>query len=357
MDDLSVSTLMGIGGFAVGLLFGALTYRTNFCTMGSISDAVSFGDFRRARSWMLAIAVAILGAQTLNGLEAVDLTQSIYLGPSLRWFSNISGGLVFGFGMVLASGCPARNLARVGGGDLKALVVLMFIGVFGYMTLRGLIAPSRVLIEDSTTLDLSQLGFPDQQIGSMIAQVLPVNEVQAQAVLAAIVAAVLLVFCFSNAEFRQSTGLVAVGIGAGLLVTASWWITGVLGADDFEPVQLTSLTFIAPTANALQYLMTYTGATIDFGIASVAGAIFGAALAALQGRTFQLISFYDKSDTLHHMIGGAMMGVGGVLALGCTIGQGMTGISTLGLGSVIALASIVLGGCLGLKYMEWKVGL
>lgn len=357
MDELSISTLMGIGGFAVGLLFGALTYRTNFCTMGSISDAVSFGDFRRARSWMLAIAVAILGAQTLNGLEAVDLTQSIYLGPSLRWFSNILGGLVFGFGMVLASGCPARNLARVGGGDLKALVVLMFIGLFGYMTMRGLIAPGRLFIENSTTLDLSLHGIPDQQIGSMIAQVLPVSAGQAQVALAAIFAAAILGFCFSNAEFRQSTGLITVGVGAGLLVTAGWWITGVIGADDFEPAQLASLTFIAPTGDALQYLMTYTGAAINFGIASVAGAILGAALAALQGRTFQLTSFYDKSDTLRHMAGGAMMGVGGVLALGCTIGQGITGISTLGLGSAIALASIVSGGYMGLKYMEWKVGL
>lgn len=357
MDDLSITTLMGIGGFVVGALFGALTYRTNFCTMGSISDAVSFGDFSRARAWMLAIAVAILGSQILYVSGTVDLAKSIYLGPSLRWFSNILGGLVFGFGMVLASGCPARNLARVGGGDLKALVVLIFVGMFGYMTMRGLIAPGRVQIEDATNVDLSQLGIPDQHVGSFIAQGLSVSGTQAHIILAVLVSALLAAFCFSNAEFRRSAGLVAVGLGAGVLVTAGWWVTGVLGADEFEPVPLASLTFIAPAGDGLQYLMTYTGATISFGIASVAGAIAGAFIAALAGRTFQMTSFYDKSDTLRHMIGGAMMGVGGVFALGCTIGQGITGMSTLSLGSVMALASIVLGGYMGLKYMEWKVGL
>lgn len=357
MDDLSITTLMGIGGFVVGGLFGALTYRTNFCTMGSISDAVSFGDFGRARAWMLAIAVAVLGSQLLYVSGTVDLAKSIYLGPSLRWFSNILGGLVFGFGMVLASGCPARNLARVGGGDLKALVVLIFVGVFGYMTMRGLIAPGRVLIEDTTNFDLGQLGIADQHVGSFIAHFFSVAGTQVQVALAVIVSALLAIFCFANAEFRQSAGLVAVGLGAGALVTAGWWVTGVLGADDFDPAALTSLTFIAPTGDGLQYLMTYTGATISFGIASVAGAIAGAFVAAIAGGSFQLTSFYDKSDTLRHMIGGAMMGVGGVFALGCTIGQGITGMSTLGLGSVIALAFIVLGGYMGLKYMEWKVGL
>lgn len=357
MDDLSVTTLMGIGGFVVGALFGALTYRTNFCTMGSISDAVSFGDFGRARAWILAIAVAIIGSQLLYVSGTVDLTKSIYLGPSLRWFSNILGGLIFGFGMVLASGCPARNLARMGGGDLKALVVLIFVGVFGYMTMRGLVAPGRLLIEDSTNYDLSQLGITDQHVGSIVAHGLSVTGTQVHVVLAVIVSALLAIFCFSNVEFRRSAGLLAVGLGAGVLVTAGWWVTGVLGADDFEPAALASLTFIAPTGDGLQYLMTYTGATISFGIASVAGAVVGAFIAAFTGRTFQLTSFYDKSDTLRHMIGGAMMGVGGVLALGCTIGQGITGMSTLSLGSMLALASIVLGGYMGLKYMEWKVGL
>lgn len=357
MEDLEISTIMGIGGFIVGLLFGALTHRTNFCTMGSISDAVSFGDFRRARAWLLAIAVSIAGAHILQYAGLIDLTQSIYLGSGLNWLGAILGGLVFGFGMVIASGCPGRNLARVGGGDLKALVVLLFIGLFGYMALRGLTAPLRSFIQTGTTFDLTAIGISDQQLGTVISDISGLAQPTAQAGSAALVVLAILVFCFRNAEFRTSSSHVAAGIGIGLLVTAGWYITGVIGGDEFEPAQLASLTFVAPSGNGMQYLMTFTGATINFGIATVGGAILGAFLSAMAGGHFTLTSFYDKKDTARHMIGGAMMGTGGVLALGCTIGQGITGISTLGLGSAIALVSIVIGGYAGIKHMERAIGL
>ncbi len=357
MDDLQISTVMGIGGFVVGLLFGILTHRTNFCTMGSISDAVSFGDFRRMRAWLLAIAVAIAGAHLLHLYSVVDLTQSIYLGASLNWIGAIVGGSIFGFGMVLSSGCPGRNLVRVGSGDLRALVVLIFVGLFGYMALRGLTAPVRDYIQTSLSFDLNSAGIENQQIGTIFSSLLPLSEATAQGLVAAIAVAGLLFFCFRSAEFRTSPPHVIVGIGAGVLITAGWWFTGVFGADDFEPAPLTSLTFIAPTADGLQYLMTYTGATINFGVASVGGAILGAYLSALTAGHFNLSTFYDKTDTIRHMLGGAMMGTGGVLALGCTIGQGMTGISTLSLGSLLAVLALVFGGYQGIKYMERAVGL
>jgi uncharacterized membrane protein YedE/YeeE len=357
MDELEGSTIMGIGGFVVGLLFGALTHRTNFCTMGSISDAVSFEDFRRARAWLLAIAISIAGAHALQYAELIDLTQSIYLGSSLNWLGGILGGLIFGFGMVIASGCPGRNLARVGGGDLKALVVLLFIGLFGYMALRGLTAPVRSFIQTGTMFDLTAVAISDQQLGTVISDLSGLPKKAAQAGSAAIVVVALLFFCFKNTDFRSSPSHIVAGLGIGLLVTAGWWITGVVGGDEFEPAQLASLTFVAPSGNGLQYLMTFTGATINFGIATVGGAILGAFLSATAGRQFFLSSFYDKKDTVHHMLGGAMMGTGGVLALGCTIGQGITGISTLSIGSAIALVSIVTGGYAGIKYMERAIGL
>ena len=357
MEELEVSTIMGIGGFVVGLLFGALTHRTNFCTMGSVNDAVSFGDFRRARAWLLAIAVSIAGAHSLQYTGMIDLTRSIYLGAGLNWLGAILGGLVFGFGMVIASGCPGRNLARVGGGDLKALVVLLFIGLFGYMALRGLTAPVRSFIQSNSTFDLTAINISDQQLGTVIADISGLPLQTAQAGSAALVVLALLFFCFRNTEFRSSSPHIAAGVGIGLLVTAGWYITGVIGADEFEPAQLASLTFVAPSGNGLQYLMTFTGATINFGIATVAGAILGAFASAMVGGNFALTSFYDKKDTARHMIGGAMMGTGGVLALGCTIGQGITGISTLGFGSAIALVSIVIGGYAGIKHMERAIGL
>jgi uncharacterized membrane protein YedE/YeeE len=357
MGDMEISTLMGLCGLIVGILFGALTHRTNFCTMGSISDAISFGDFRRARAWLLAIAVSILGAQFLHYMEAIDITRSIYLGTSLNWTGAIIGGSIFGFGMVLASGCPGRNLVRVGGGDLKALVVLLFIGVFGYMSLRGLTAPVRAELATLTSIDLAPAGMTDQHMGTILSGLSGLPAEGARLALATIIPAILIVFCFKSAEFRHSPGYIAVGIGVGLLVTAGWYVTGVWGNDEFDPVQITSLTFIAPSANGLQYLMTFTGATITFGVATVGGAILGAFLSAITSGKFIMTAFFDKKDTLRHMIGGAMMGTGGVMALGCTIGQGITGMSTLSLGSLLALLAIVAGGYAGIKYMERLVGI
>ena len=357
MEDMEISTLMGISGLIIGLLFGALTHRTNFCTMGSIADVISFGDYKRARAWLLAIAVAIIGAQGMHELEMIDLEQSIYLGSTLNWFGSILGGVVFGFGMVIASGCPGRNLARTGGGDLKALVVLIFIGLFGYMALRGLTAPTRAYIMDATSIDLAASEIESQQLGSILSGLIGLSERAARLGSAAVIAIGLVIFCFANREFRGSTMNIVAGVGAGLLITAGWWATGVLGADDFDPAPLVSLTFIAPTGNGLQYMMTFTGATITFGVATVGGAVLGAFLSAILAGRFHLATFYDKGDTLRHMAGGAMMGTGGVLALGCTIGQGMTGVSTLGLGSIIALAAIVVGGIMGVKYMERLIGL
>ena len=357
MEEMEITTIMGIGGLIVGFLFGVLTHRTNFCTMGAVADVVSFGDWKRARAWVLAMAVAIVGAQTLHSLEMVDLTESIYLGSSLNWFGAILGGLIFGFGMVFASGCPGRNLVRVGGGDLKALVVIIFIGLFGYMALRGLTAPTRAFIVDATSVDLEGAAIADQHLGAILSGLTGMAEGAAYTVAAAVIVVAMLVFCFKDGEFRQSPMNILAGVGGGLLVTAGWYVTGVLGADDFDPQPLVSLTFIAPTGIGIQYLMTFTGATISFGVATVGGMILGAFLSAiLQGR-FIVITFYDKADTMRHMLGGAMMGTGGVMALGCTIGQGMTGVSTLSLTSFIAVAAIVAGGVLGVKQLERMMGL
>ena len=257
--------------------------------MGSISDAVSFGDFRRARAWMLAMAVSIIGAQLLHQTGVVDLGESMYLSSSLNWLGAILGGLIFGFGMVIASGCPGRNLVRVGGGDLKALVVLIFIGLFGYMAQRGLTAPARSFIQTSSMLDLDGIGIANQHIGTIFSGLLSIAPATAQAVAAAIAVLVLIGFCFKSADFRESPPHIIVGIGLGLLITAGWWVTGVLGNDEFDPVQPISLTFVAPTGNGLQYLMSYTGSTINFGIATVGGAILGAFGSAMPPASSSLV--------------------------------------------------------------------
>jgi len=352
MEDLPITTVVASLGFGLGLVFGITVQRTNFCTMGSISDIVFMGDWNRFRAWMLAMAVAILGSQALHASETIDLGETIYLTTNLGWLGAILGGLMFGFGMTLTGGCANKTLIRLGGGNLKSVVVILFMGIFAYMTLRGLIGLVRVQIEGFSMLDLETLGLASQGIPDILAALLGLPEALARGATIVALAGGLLWFCFKSAAFRASRRDIAAGLILGALVPVGWYATGVIGYDEFEPLPLTSYTFVAPAGNAIQYLMTFTGSTIDFGIAVVGGVIAGGFLAAKASGQFRLESFADADDMLRHMIGGALMGTGGVMALGCTIGQGVTGMSTLALGSAIALASIIAGGVFGMKYLE-----
>ena len=351
-EGLPVTTTVAIAGFIAGLVFGATAQRTNFCTMGALSDIVFMEDYRRMRAWLLAIAVAIIGTQALHAAGLIDIYQSIYLGNTLSWFGALSGGLLFGFGMVLAGGCGNKTLVRIGGGNLKSLIVFLVMGIVAYMTLRGLTGLLRVEIEDLTSVDLSRYGLGSQGLADLGAAGLGVGRESLRWVLCVVMGGGLLFFCFKDAGFRRSPANVSSGLIIGVLICSGWWITGVLGYDDFEPTPLTSFTFVAPSGESIQYLMIFTGATINFGIAAVAGVIAGSFVAAMTGGTFHLESFADTRDVLRNLGGAALMGFGGVVAMGCTIGQGITGISTLSAGSLIALLGIVAGGLLGFKYLE-----
>lgn len=347
MLDLPAYQTVAWLGFGAGLAFGAIAQRTNFCTMGAISDILYMGNYVRLRMWLLAMAVAIAGSQALAGVGLVDLGGSIYLTPSLGWLGAIAGGLLFGFGMTIAGGCGNRNLVRFGAGNLKSLVVLLVIGLFAYMTLRGLTGALRAAAIEPAALDLRRFGLDTQAVSGMVAAAgLP----SAVAGIAAV--AGLLAYCFSSAEFRARPAAIAGGIGIGALVVAGWAITGIAGNDDFEPVPVASFTFIGPTGEALVYAMTWTGAKINFGIASVLGVISGAFLAAKMSGEFRVEAFTDVADMKRNLAGAALMGIGGVTAMGCTIGQGLTGVSTLAAGSIIAVLAICAGGYVGLKYLE-----
>ena len=352
MEELPVSTLTGILGFGLGLIFGATAQRTNFCTMGAISDMMLMGDGNRFRAWMLALAVAILGAQGLQGLELVDLNRSIYLNTSLGWAGAIVGGLMFGFGMTMTGGCGYRTLVRFGAGNLKSLVVAIMLGIFAYMTVRGLTGLARIQFESVTNINLVDAGLAAQGMPDMVAAVTGISLEAARWALTLAFAGGLLWFCLKSARFRASPRNIVAGLILGALVPAAWYATGVFGFDDFEPAPLASFTFVAPVGESLQYLMTFTGSTVNFGIAAVGGVIAGSFAAAKGSGTFRIESFSDANDMFRHLIGGAIMGVGGVMALGCTIGQGLSGMSTLALGSLIALLSIIAGGVLGIKYLE-----
>jgi uncharacterized membrane protein YedE/YeeE len=352
MSDIPVTTVIGIGGLTIGLVFGAVVQRTNFCTMGGISDAVLIGDGRRLRAWLLAMAVAMIGTQALHFGGYIDINKSIYLAPNLGWLGAILGGAMFGFGMTQAGGCASKTLVRLGSGNLKSLVVVAVLGIFAYMTLRGLLAVPRLRIEAASNVDLAAHGFSDQNVGEMAGAAIGLPTEPARAAAATALALLFLVICFKDASFRRSLPDIVGGVVVGLCAVGGWLVTGVLAADDFNPVPLASITFVAPAGESLQYLMTFTGSTINFGIALVGGVIGGSFLTAVTTGSFRVESFVDRQDLTRHLSGAMLMGTGGVLALGCTIGQGITGMSTLSLGSMIAWLSILGGAYLGIKYLE-----
>ena len=350
--ELAVSTLVGTGAFVVGSVFGWTAQKTNFCTMGALSDVVFMGDWRRFRSWMLAVAVAVIGTQGLQVGGLVAVGKSIYLTPNLGWAGAVLGGLIFGFGMTLGGGCGNKTLVRLGGGNLKSLVVFLVLGLCAYMTLRGLIALARLQLETSNLNLTSLLGLTSQGMPEILPRLTGVPVAGLRLGLTALLGGGLAAWCFKDAAFRASGRDVTAGLVIGLLVVAGWAVTGILGNDDFDPAPVASFSFVAPMGSSLQYLMSFTGSTIDFGIAAVGGVIFGSFLAAKTGGSFRLEGFADTPDLIRHLGGAVLMGVGGVLALGCTIGQGITGMSTLAASAPLALGSIILGGVLGLKYLE-----
>lgn len=351
MEEMEIGTVVAIAGFVLGGLFGATAQRTNFCTMGAISDMVFMGNWNRMRAWMMAIAVAMLVSQAMHALEIVDLTESIYLTTNFAWAGAIIGGLMFGFGMTMGGGCGNKTLVRLGAGNLKSLVVAVVLGIFAYMTLRGLIGMGRVELEAVTNIDLSE-NYESQGIPDLLAGLTGMSAEMLRWIVTILIGGGLLAFCFKDAGFRASKRDMAAGLIIGLLVPAAWYATGVIGYDDFDPTPLNSFTFVNPTGESIMYLMTFSGSTINFGIAAVGGVIAGSFVMAMATKSFQVESFNDASDMIRHLIGAALMGTGGILAMGCTVGQGITGMSTLALGSVIALASIIAGGVYGMKYLE-----
>jgi uncharacterized membrane protein YedE/YeeE len=340
----------------VGIVFGAITNKTNFCTMGAVSDWINTGSKDRLRAWLLAIGIAILISQTMVARGVIDLSEAAMLSANFGWLGHILGGFLFGIGMTLSSGCGERILVRVGGGNLKSLVVLILMGITAYMTMRGILSLVRVNAIEVTNINLASSGLSNQGMGTLLAAALGMeNTALVNKVVAAVLGLGLIVYAFSARTFRGNFNNVLAGVVVGLIIPAGWYITGVVGFDDFDPVRIQSFTIVAPTAESFMYLMTFTGSTISFGVAAVFGIILGSFLYVILTGKFRLETFTDRSDMIHHMQGGVLMGFGGVLALGCTVGQGLTGMSTLALGSLLTLISIIFGSALAMKIEYYRL--
>jgi uncharacterized membrane protein YedE/YeeE len=353
------------GAFALAFIFGAVGNKTNFCTMGAVSDWVNMGDKNRLRMWLLAIAVALLGSSALQLAGVVDLSKSIYQGPNFTWLSYILGGFLFGVGMTLGSGCGSKTLIRIGGGNLKSLVVYVFLGIAAYMTLRGLFGAFRVGVLEKASITFTS----GQDLPSLLAAATGVAKATWTAIVAATLGGALAAYAYASKEFRASFDYTLGGVVTGLVVVGGWFVSGKLGyiAEDPQTLQeafvatntgrMESFSFVSPLAYTLEYLMLWTDKSkiVTYGIASALGVIAGSAAYALATRTFRWEGFHDAEDTANHIVGGILMGFGGITALGCTIGQAVTGISTLALGSFLTFAAIVAGSALTMKYQYWRI--
>jgi uncharacterized protein len=352
--------------FALAALFGAIAQRTHFCTMGAVADIVNIGDWTRMRMWLLAMGVAMLGFNGMVALGWVQAADSVYAGARLIWLSNALGGLLFGFGMVLASGCGNKMLVRVGGGSLKALVVFAVLGLASYATLRGLTAVWRVNTVDTVALQLPV----GQDLPTLLSHALGGGMAlpHLAGLLGAVLGGALIVFVLARPEGRTAEVWLA-GLGIGAVVVGVWWVSGRLGHLSEHPLTLEntflatntqrmeSLSFVAPIAYTLDWLILFSDSskTLTIGIVCTLGVVAGSAAVALATRRFHWEGFGGTEDTANHLAGATLMGVGGVTALGCTVGQGLSGVSTLALGSFIALAGIIAGAVLGLRWQIWRL--
>jgi uncharacterized membrane protein YedE/YeeE len=339
----SAANVVLAAGLLIGLLYGAVALLSGFCLMSSLRGWWAKGDSRLVRTYALALGVAIAATQLLAAGGMVDLGKTIYLQPSFSAPLMFAGGLLFGYGMVLANGCGSRALVLLGSGNLRSFVVVIVLGIAAEMTLKGLIAPARIAALQGSQITAAVTSLPAWL------STLGVNEVSARMLAASAMSGALIIFAFAHTPFQRAWGQIAAGIVVGLLVAAGWFATGYLGADDFNPTPVTSLTFIAPIADTLQYVMLSTGLTLNFGIVTVAGVFAGSLVTALATRRFHWEGFTSPRHMRRSTGGAALMGAGGAMAYGCSIGQGLTGLSTLALASFVAVAGILLGTAAGLR--------
>jgi hypothetical protein len=364
-ESVNLAAWVVWGGFGLALVLGFVAARTNFCTMGAISDVVNMEHWGRVRMWLLAIAVAMIGTNLLYYGDLIDLSKSIYQRPSLPWLSMLVGGILFGIGMTLAGGCANKNLLRLGGGSLRSLVVLVFVAISAYMTLKGLFGQWRSSFLDPVALDLSGLGMQGQGLPHLLAALTGLPAKAALLASTAVVALSLLIFVFKDKRFRTNGEQVIGGAILGLIITAAWYLTGHIGfAENPETLELTffgtssrtleSMSFVAPVAYTLELLMLWTDKSLrlTFGVATVLGVALGSLIYALGARKFRWEGFASVEDLGNQIVGGLLMGFGGVTAMGCTIGQGMSGVSTLAIGSFIALSGIVAGSVATMKWQQ-----
>ena len=350
------------GGVALGLALGAAGQASRFCVRGAIADWYTLGSRARMASWVLVVTVAMAGTQWLAATQVFDASRALAWSPRLAWASSAVGGLMFGAGMLLAAGCPQRSLVKAGSGNLRAIVTLLVAAVSAQMALRGVFAEARASTVDNWALDVNGA----QDLGSLGAHLSGAASPGVwRAALVALLLAAAVLWLWRHGRSMSAAQWVGSAV-LGLTVPAAWWLTGGLGFLAEHPETLEAawlgtqsgrpegLSFTAPIAHSLDLLTLWTdqNTTLSFGVALCLGAVLGSLVSALVRREFRWESFDNARELRNHLLGGVLMGVGGVTALGCSVGQGVTGLAMLSAGAVIAVAGIVLGALLVLR-MGW----
>lgn len=358
--------------FTIAVIMGAVVNKTHFCTMGAVSDWINIGDTGRMRAWVFAMVVALLGVIALEFSGTVNLSGETfppYRSSNFAWPRYVLGGLLFGLGMVLASGCGNKTLVRVGSGNLKSLVVLLIGMVASYLMLWSPLYEKAFLPWlQPATINLARYGMPTQQAGDVIAGLLGQASSKTNNMAVALMfAAGMLIFVFRSKDFRSSFDNILGGAVVGLAIVAGWYLTGgplgqswkdyaEMATDIPSRVQVQSYTFVSPMGDTVRYLLDPAKfSLINFGIVALVGVIAGSFIYAVFTKTFRVEWFASAGDFVNHAIGGALMGIGGVLAMGCTVGQAITGMSTLAVGSMLTFAAIVAGAVATMKYQYWRM--
>ena len=360
----ALTTQVLSAAFIASALFGVIAQRTHFCTMGAVGDIVSMSDWTRMRQWGMAVGVAMIGFYALAAAGLIDPSKTLYASSRFVWLSALVGGLMFGFGMVLASGCGSKTLVRIGGGNLKSVVVFVVMGVAAFATLKGITAVVRVATVDRVAIDLaSNVALPN-----WLGNALGMSSISAGLILALVLGLSLIIWALLGRDFVRFDNLLA-GFGLGAVIVAMWWISGRLGYVPEHPETLEeaflatnsgraeALSFMSPVAYTIDWVMFFSdkAKVLTIGIVSVFGVVVGSGIYAIASRSFRWEGFGDVEDTANHLVGAVLMGVGGVAAMGCTVGQGLSGLSTLSATSFVAVAAIFAGAVLALKYQVWRL--
>jgi len=338
-EELEIYQYVNILGFILGIAFGVIAQKQQFCFSGSIKDYILTKSTRRGASVIMAMIVAIIATTLMSNHFEVDLTETNYYKSNINYVAIIIGGLMFGAGMMIADGCSNRSLIKFGQGDSKALITLIFIGIFAYGTTKGFLNGAlSPFVNNPTLIEWSSY------IGSFQMNIF---------VVLAILVAILLVLTKS---IKRVFTLVD-GFLIGLLIAVAWYITGVIGSESMERIiNPAGITFVYPTAQSLELFMFYQVSELSFAISLITGALIGAfSMSKVNKRySFGCTSGQNIDRVKFNMIGGALMGVGGILSIGCTVGQGLTGLSTLAFASAVAIFSIFVGGLITAKILNKK---